>query len=488
MNKFINISEIIFQLGGTGVVSKLLNANPSTVSNWKKNNKIPKSHLPKFYELINSLKNSKNEYSSNGLCDPLNSNDFFSKKILIIISGGIACYKILELLRMLYKEKYNINVILTESAQKFVTPLMISSLINRKCFTNLFSADEGENMNHINLARNNDLILVAPCTANFLAKFSNGLADDLATSVLLATNNKILVAPSMNPYMWENQATQNNIKILKNRGIEFIKPDNGITACGEKGIGRLPENDAIFKKIKKKVNNTENNYRLANYRVVITAGPTQENIDPIRFISNNSSGKQGFALAKEFKKNGAEVTLISGPTNLIKPSVDKFIEVCSAEDMLAEVKHNINCDIFVGAAAVCDWKFVPYDSQNNKILSNIKIKKNKEVLFKTLKNPDILKFVGCHPNRPNFVVGFAAETNDIIKNAQKKLNEKKLDLIVANEINSDNRVFGSNFNKVILIDNNNIKESSRDSKSEISKLIVSKIYNSLSKCDVKSIN
>ena len=488
MNKFTNISEIIFQLGGTGSVSRMINANPSTISNWKKNNRIPKSYLPKFYKLINELNNSKNKLSFKETVDTFDSNNILPKKILVIISGGIACYKTLELLRILHKNNFNINVIMTETAQKFITPLMVSSLINKKCFTNLFSSDEGENMNHINLARNNDVILVAPCTANFLAKFSNGLADDLATSVLLATNNKILVAPSMNPFMWENQATQDNIKVLKKRGIHFINPDIGVTACGEKGTGRLPENQVILKEIAKIVNETKNRNSLKNFRVVITAGPTQENIDPIRFISNNSSGKQGFLLAEEFKKNGAKVTLISGPTNLTKPKVDNFIEVCSAEEMLAEVKLNMDCDIFVGAAAVCDWKFVPYDTQNNKIPSNVKIKKQQDVLFKTIKNPDILEFVGCHPKRPIFVVGFAAETGNVIKNAQIKLNKKKLDLIVANKISNTDSVFGSDFNKVILIDNNDTKATSKKSKSQISKLIVSKICNNLFKYHVKSIN
>lgn len=491
MNIFNNVSEIIFKLGGTGVVSRLINTNPSTISNWKKNNSIPKSYMPKLVELLNKIDYSKNNSLEDTYPNFLNSTLFLPIKILVIISGGIACYKILELLRMMYKTKYDVNVILTESAEKFISPLLISSLINKKCFTSLFSHDEGENMNHINLGRENELILVAPCTANFLAKFANGLADDLASSVLLATKNKVLIAPSMNPFMWENPATQYNIGVLKKRGIEFINPDTGITACGEEGTGRLPENKTIFNYIKNnivKINKNKKIEKSKKYKVLITAGPTRENIDPIRYISNNSSGKQGFAIAEEFKKNGDNVTLISGPTKLNRPHVDKFIEVCSGEEMLSEVEKNINCDIFIGAAAVCDWKFIPYNSQNKRMLTNVKLKKEHNILFKTLKNPDILQTVGSHPNRPKFVVGFAAETDNVTENAKMKLISKKLDLIIANEINNHDSVFGSDFNQIIIIDSHNIKKSPRLSKNDISKLIVRKIYKHLDKYYVKSNN
>ena len=245
MNNFINISELIFKLGGTGSVSKLLNTNPSTVSNWKKNNKIPKSYMNE----LNILLKERNlitytECEEDKSITPIKKDSKFS--MLVIISGGVSCYKILELIRLYYKNDFDIEVVLTKSAQKFITPLIVTSLINKKCFTELFSSEENENMNHINLARNKDLILIAPCTANFIAKMAHGIADDLALNIILASNSKILIAPSMNPYMWENKATQDNLETLKKRGVVLINPNSGVMACGENGTGRLPEINEIF--------------------------------------------------------------------------------------------------------------------------------------------------------------------------------------------------------------------------------------------------
>jgi phosphopantothenoylcysteine decarboxylase/phosphopantothenate--cysteine ligase len=244
MNNFINVPELIFKLGGTGSVSKLLKTNPSTISNWKKNNKIPKSYLNKLDILLKEKKIiTYAEYESNKSITTIKKKKF---SILVIISGGVSCYKVLELIRLYYKNDFDIEVVLTKSAQKFITPLIVTSLINKNCYTELFSSEEEENMNHINLARNKDLILVAPCTANFIAKITHGIANDLASNVILASNSKILIAPSMNPYMWENKATQDNLKTLKQRGIDLINPNSGIMACGEHGTGRLPEINEIF--------------------------------------------------------------------------------------------------------------------------------------------------------------------------------------------------------------------------------------------------
>ena len=486
MNNFNNVSELIFKLGGTGYVSKLLKTNPSTISNWKKNNKVPSSYLNRLQILLNE--NHLN--SSNTLLDNLNLKKI-TPQILIIISGGVSCYKVLELLRVFHKVNFNINVVMTKSAQKFISPLLITSLINKQCYTKLFSSKENENMNHINLARDNDLILVAPCTANFIAKMCYGIADDLASNIILAANSKILIAPSMNPYMWENEATQNNIKILKERGINFIEPNSGEMACGESGTGRLPEINEIFvftKKLLTKTNETKNN-GITNLKVLITAGPTQEQIDPIRYISNNSSGKQGYAIAKNFKQNGAKVILISGPTNIEAPIVDEFINVKSSKEMLSEVEKNLDCDVFVSTAAVCDWKFLPYDSQNKKISMDEKLKKNKNMIFKTENNPDILEFVSSHSNRPKLVVGFAAETSNLVKNASSKLISKKLDLIVANLINKKNTVFGSEYNEIAIIDDKqNIQKTSKLKKIDIAKIVVDKIYEMHKIKNVKSFN
>ena len=477
MNNFTNIPELIFKLGGTGSVSKLLKTNPSTISNWKKNNKIPKSHINKLDMLLKEKKLiTHTEYENNTSVTSFKKKSKFS--ILVIISGGVSCYKVLELLRLYNKNNFDIEVVLTKSAQKFITPLVVTSLINKKCHTELFSSEEEENMNHINLARNKDLILVAPCTANFIAKITHGIADDLATNIILASDSKILIAPSMNPYMWENIATQDNLKILKQRDIDLINPDSGIMACGENGTGRLPDINEIFsfttnyllkKKVKKHIRFQ------SKLKILITAGPTQEKIDPIRYVSNNSSGKQGYALAEEFVKLGAHVTLISGPTNINKPNVNKFIEVLSAEEMLSQVENNIDCDIFISSAAVCDWKLIPYTLKNKKMSNNNKLKKNEDIFFKLETNPDIIKFVSQNKKRPTLVIGFAAETKNLIQNATKKLQEKQLDMIIANLIEKENPIFGEEYNKIFIIDKQcKIQKSEKLTKHEIANLIISK--------------
>ncbi len=477
MNNFINIPELIFKLGGTGSVSRLLKTNPSTISNWKRNNKIPKSYMSKLDILLKERNLvTYNKYEDN---DNITSIKKKSKSsILIIISGGISCYKILELIRLYYKNDFDIEVVLTKSAQQFITPLIVTSLINKKCFTELFSSEENENMNHINLARNKDLILVAPCTANFIAKITHGIADDLASNIILASNSKILIAPSMNPYMWKNRATQDNLKILKERGIVLINPNSGVMACGENGTGRLPEINEIFSFTTKYLLKKEIKRHIgfqSQLKILITAGPTQEKIDPIRYVSNNSSGKQGYALAEEFFKLGAHVTLISGPTNINKPNVNKFIEVISAEEMLSQVENNIDCDIFISSAAVCDWKLIPYTLKNKKLSKNDKLKKNRDIFFKLETNPDIIRFVSKNKKRPTLVIGFAAETKNLIQNATKKLKEKKLDMIIANLIEKENIVFGEEFNKIFIIDKQcNIEESKKLTKNEIANLIISK--------------
>ena len=491
MNNFINISEIIFKLGGTGSVSKLLKTNPSTISNWKKNNKIPKSYINKLNLLLKE-RNLK-FYMEQKESRSLNSTNKKSKfSILVIISGGVSSYKVLELIRLYYKNDFDIEVVLTKSAQQFITPLLVTSLINKKCFTELFSFEEKENMNHINLARNKDLILVAPCTANFIAKMTHGIADDLASNIVLASNSKILIAPSMNPYMWENIATQDNLKILKKRGIDLIKPNSGIMACGESGTGRLPEINEIYSFTKNYLLEKKGKIHIEfkkQLKILITAGPTREIIDPIRYVSNNSSGKQGYALAEEFLKFGTYVTLISGPTNINKPNVNNFIEVSSAEEMLSQVENFIDCDIFISCAAVCDWKLIPYTMKNKKVSNNEKLKKNKDIFFKLEHNPDIINFVSKNKKRPSLVVGFAAETKNLIQNARKKLEEKQLDMIIANLIEKENSIFGEKYNKIFIIDKySNIQETERLTKNEIANLIISRSIKLHEEINAKNYN
>ena len=484
MNNFNNIPKMIFDLGGTGNVAKQLRIQPSTVSNWKKKNKIPNSYKERVSSLI-SEKNINNQYKKHTFNSLPNLK---YNKILIIISGGIASYKSIELIRIFKKMNFETNVILTKSAQKFISPLLITSLSGNKCFTDLFSEDDEENMNHIKLARENDLILIAPTTANLIGKLANGLADDLATNVILATNNKIVLAPSMNPFMWLNPATQKNIATLKERGFEFIEPDEGHMACGEEGIGRLPDIETISKYIINKLSNemeTSHNLitynKITNLNVVVTAGPTQENIDPIRFISNGSSGKQGYAIAEEFKNSGAYVTLISGPTNLKDPNVDKIIKIKSAKQMLNAVKKNMPADIFISAAAVSDWKLIPFDLNNKEINPNKKLKKNifneDNLIFKVSNNPDIINIISNDKNRPKLVIGFAAETTNLIKNAKSKLKSKNLDFIVANQIDQENQVFGNDYNTVSIIERNSLEKYEKKNKIEIAKKIINKIIN-----------
>ncbi len=484
MNNFTNISKLVFDLGGTGSLAKQLNIKPSTISNWKRNNKIPQPYHKKIYSI----------YLGNNLIiknnDEIKSIDAGIKKtfkILMIISGGIACYKSLELIRIFKKMNFHINVILTNSAQKFITPLLITSLNGGKCFTDLFSVEDEENINHIKLARENDLVMVVPATANTLGKLANGIADDLASTVLLATHNKIVMAPAMNPFMWKNPACQDNVAKLKERGIIFLEPENGIMACGEEGAGRLTDieyiSDYILNEYKSQENKTSNvffeNSKLKNLHVIVTAGPTQELIDPIRFVSNNSSGKQGYAIADEFMRAGATVTLITGPTKIRKPLIHKIEEVTTAEQMLNSVLKNLPADIFVGAAAVSDWKLIPYKLENKQLNSKRKIKKTNLdtncLIFKPEENPDILKTISFHNKRPKIVIGFAAETENLIENAKLKLNTKNADIIVANQIDKNNNVFDSDFNKVVILEKNKLKNYKKTNKQQIAKFLVDKI-------------
>ena len=465
-----NISQLISLLGGTGLVAEKLKINPSAVSNWKKLNKIPKN---KFNEIL-SLSSQLNINIEDFLPNKISNN--YNVKILLIICGGIASYKSLEIIRLIKKTNINLDVVITKSAQKFITPLLVTSLNEKKCYTDLFSVEDESKMNHIMLARKPDIILVAPATANIMAKLANGIADDLASTILLATFSQIVLAPSMNPIMWNNLATQENYQKLLGRGIEFIEPDVGDMACGESGTGRFPEPKIIFEKIvsniiKKK--NTANQFQ--DVSIVITAGPTIEDIDPVRFVSNRSSGKQGFAIASELSKRGAKVTLISGPVNIPFPKCANIIQVTTAKEMFEKTMSQLPADVLICTAAVADWKLIPETFSKKKIDNKNKIKKtNKELLFKTIKNPDILASVAKSNVRPSIVIGFSAETNNVVKNAKSKLVSKKIDLIVANDV-GENKVFGNDFNKVFLIDNNNCEEWSQQSKKSVASNLADKI-------------
>ena len=398
------------------------------------------------------------------------------RKILFIISGSISAYKTLDLLRKFKDENFDIEVILTKSGSQFVTSLSISSLINKRVHTNTFTKekDAASYMDHINLSRKSDLVVVCPASANIIAKLANGYADDLASTTLAASNKKIFLVPAMNKQMWANQANTENIKKLKKRKISIIGPIKGNLACGEFGLGRMINIEEIEKKIKNFFNNKE---KLLGKKILITAGPTIEQIDPVRFISNFSSGKQGFEIAESANLFGAETILITGPTKESPPEVAKLIKVETADEMynksLSICKKYSPIDAAVFSAAVADWKFLKSETKYKKninLFKKLKVKRNKDILA-TISN--LKKF------RPKIVCGFSAETNNLIYNSRKKLLEKKCDLIFANKITKEFNPMNSNFNKLSLIGQNREENWGKMSKQKIGKKIVEEIVNYL---------
>ena len=393
-----------------------------------------------------------------------------NKKILLIICGGIAAYKSLELIRLLKKDGVSIKTILTKNGAEFVTPLSISSLSQSRVYQDLFSVENEAEMDHISLSRWADLILIAPATANTISKLANGNSDDLASTVALASNKKIFIAPAMNVRMWEHQSTKQNITKLKTYNYELIGPEVGDMACGEYGEGKMSEPKEIISKLKIYFKDLKLKTRL---KAVVTAGPTKEYIDPVRYISNKSSGKQGYEIAKSLSKKGFETTLISGPTNLKINNDINLIEVETAEEMFQSTLKSLPVDVAIFSAAVCDYKV--------KETSKIKIKKQDEISLELEKNVDILDCISNHNSlRPKLVVGFAAETNNLESYANKKLSEKNCDWIVANDVSNESIGFDSDFNEVsIFYKNKKIDKLNFKSKSEISDELVEKIIDHL---------
>ncbi len=393
-----------------------------------------------------------------------------NKKILLIICGGISAYKSLEIIRLLKKRGVVIKTILTKSGAEFVTPLSITSLSQSKVYQDLFSLENEAEMDHISLSRWADLILIAPATANTISKLANGSSEDLASTVTIASNKKIFVAPAMNIRMWDHQSTKLNISKLKSYNYELIGPEIGEMACGEYGEGKMSEPKEIVNRIENYLKNLKKNN---NMKAIVTAGPTNEYIDPVRFISNRSSGKQGYEIAKSLSKNGFNTTLISGPSNLEINENINLIKVETAEEMFQKVLKSLPADIAIFTAAVGDFKV--------KNPSKIKIKKQDNLNLELEKNIDILNYISNHNSlRPKLVVGFAAETNDLESLANKKLNEKNCDWIIANDVSNKKIGFDSDFNEVsIFYQNNKIDKIPYKSKSEISDEIVQKIVNHL---------
>ena len=386
-----------------------------------------------------------------------------NKNILLCVTGGIAAYKAAELVRLLKTSNAFVKVLMTKSAQEFITPLTMQALSGEKVHTDLLSTEAEAAMGHIELAKWCDLIVIAPCSANSLSKIAEGRGDDLLSAVCLATESEIFIAPAMNQAMWKDKRTQKNLSKSINAGLNIIGPASGEQACGDVGDGRMTEPADIVSEVEK----TLEKGLLTGKKVIITAGPTQEMIDPVRYISNKSSGKMGFSLAEEVKNQGALVTLISGPVNLKTPEKVKRHDVLSADEMKLKVEELIeDCDIFIAAAAVSDFK--PKEIYKNKIKKN---ETEKHLNLKMDKNSDILKVIS-EKNLNLKTVGFAAETENLLSNAKKKLSQKKLDLIVANDVSKKDIGFDSDENEVTLITKKEQKKIKKASKKIVSKKIV----------------
>ncbi|PNG24308.1 bifunctional phosphopantothenoylcysteine decarboxylase/phosphopantothenate--cysteine ligase CoaBC [Methylocella silvestris] len=412
------------------------------------------------------------------------------KRILLIIGGGIAAYKTLDLIRRLRERNIKTRAVMTVAAQQFIAPLSVASLTGDQVFTDLFSLTDEATMGHIELSRDADLIVVAPATAGLLAKMAQGLADDLASTVLLATDKKILVAPAMNLRMWLASPTVRNVETLRGDGVRFVGPEDGEMACGEYGPGRMSEPLDIAAAIEETLAGETTlalprDFRppaaakkraLAGRRVVITSGPTHEPIDPVRFIANRSSGKQGHAIAAAAREAGAEVTLVSGPVALPDPAGVTTVHVETAREMQAAVEASLPADIFIAAAAVADWRVAEPAAR--------KLKKGSgaAATLALVENPDILAGVGRRErDRPALVVGFAAETNRLVDYAQTKRLAKGCDLIVANHVGEGSKVFGGPRNEVTLISSEGVEAWPSLDKRELAARLISVIAERLAR-------
>ena len=393
-----------------------------------------------------------------------------NKKILLIICGGIAAYKSLELIRLLKKNGSTVKTILTKNAKKFITPLSVVSLSQEKIYSNLFDFKNEAEMDHISLSRWSDVILIAPATANTISKLANGVADDLASTVVLASNKKIFLAPAMNVRMWEHVSNKKNINKLIDFGYRIIGPEIGDMACGEYGQGKMTEPLITINYLDRYFKNLLNNSKLT---ALVTAGPTHEYIDPIRYMTNRSSGKQGYEIAKCLQEFGIETTLITGPTNLSSLEGVKTIKVKSGEEMFKRTLENLPSDIAIFSAAVSDWKVKNY--------SNTKIKKENDINLEFERNIDILNHVSNHNSlRPKIVIGFSAETNNLLKNSKVKIEQKNCDWIIANNVSDDSIGFESDYNEVTIFYKDKSSEKfPKMKKSLLAKRLVEKVISQI---------
>jgi phosphopantothenoylcysteine decarboxylase/phosphopantothenate--cysteine ligase len=387
------------------------------------------------------------------------------KSVLLIIGGGIAAYKSLELIRRLAERGVHTRAILTKAGAEFVTPLSVSALTGSKVFQDLFSLTDESEMGHIELSRAADLVVVAPATADLMGKLAGGLANDLASTTLLATDKPILLAPAMNVRMWQSPSVKRSFEILKQDGVLFAGPNDGEMACGEFGPGRMAEPLEIVAAIESALGAEG---PLAGVHALVTAGPTREPVDPVRFLANHSSGKQGYAIAEALVRAGAQTTLISGPVSIAPPQGVKLMRVTTAREMLAACEASLPADVLVMAAAVADWR--------PDIAANSKIKKSTDrivPLIKLVENPDILATMAHHANRPRLVIGFAAETDDVVENAVAKRARKGADWIIANDVSGD--VMGGERNRVHLISATGTEDWPEMSKKDVGTRLAARI-------------
>ena len=391
-----------------------------------------------------------------------------NKKILLIIGGRISSYKSLDLIRLLQKKNCSVKVVLTKSGKKFVTSLSLSSLSKNRVFDEIFDEKNKGNIDHISLSRWADLIMVLPTTANFMFRLSKGSAEDLASTIILASNKETFLVPAMNVRMWEHKATQKNLNVLMDYGYKFIGPEDGEMACGEYGKGKMSSPRQILSFLVKFFKKRDL-LKSKKIRAIVTTGPTKEYIDPVRYISNESSGKQGYEIALELSRLGIKTTLISGPTKLKYDNEIKVKKVVTGKEMLEAVKRKLPTHIAVCAAAVSEFK--PIYSEKNKI------KKNQIKEIKIEKNPDILSFLGKNNRfKPKLLIGFSAETENLIKNSKIKMQEKFCDMIVANDVSKKDRGFHSDFNEVLIIDKNGkIEKVKKNSKKFVASIVAKKI-------------
>ena len=431
----MNVDKVIISLGGNKTLQNLLKVSQSAVSNYRKRGKFPSYAIPIILKALEGLKDNP---------DSSQEDEINKKIIIVIVTGGIAAYKSPDLIRRIKELGYKVIPVLTKGGGKFLTPLTLSAVSEEKCYFDLFDLTTESEMGHIKLARKADLILVAPASADFISKIKNGFCNDLASTLLLATKAPILICPAMNPAMWTNPATVENISSLKKRGLNIIGPEEGISACGEFGIGRLADVNSISEKLSNILSYNKNDSPLKGLNALVTTGPTHEAIDDVRYMSNLSSGKQGYSIAKALSDHGANVTVISGPVHIDKPKKEKIVSVVSAEEMLNETIKALPVDIAIFVAAVSDWRV------KNKI--NGKLKKSKKPpVFQLVKNPDILKFVSNHKDRPKLVIGFSAETSHVSELTKEKLVSKNCDWILGNDVSIKSNVFGGDTNIIHFI-------------------------------------